>query len=290
MPVSEVLIDLVIGINFSTMRASMVREKKIMCGKNYMEVDIYPYTMSQKEARSKKRGKRKNVSLPKQRNLNDKNSKRYLIQLLNSNFTDKDYHLYFSYTTKHHPDTIEEAEAIFKNYLRRVNYRRKQKGIGPAKYIVIMEYDIDKDDNPKHIHHHLVIDGELSRDELEDLWRMKRDKGQKKGPKIGRCSGQLLEPDNNGLAGLAMYLTKRGQSKRKWSPSQNLTKPVEMPVNDTKYTKRQLDRIAKGLTDKEYWRRKYKGWRITDEDYGIQVSFNEFTGYHIYLRLRKDTG
>ena len=200
-----------------------IREKRTLCGSSYQEIDIYPCNDDHKK---RKRGKRKNVSPPKQKNLNDKKSKRYFGQLLNANFTDKDLHGYFSYSTENHPSTIEEAEKNIKNYIRKVNYQRKKLGLESARYITVLEYDIDREGRPKHIHHHLIIDGELSRDQLEDLWRHKREKGQKKGKKIGRTNVRHLEPDQNGLIGLAMYLSKRDSSKRKWSPSLNLKNPV----------------------------------------------------------------
>ena len=267
----------------------ITREKKIMCGKEFMEVDIIPYTKTQQEARSKKRAKKKNISPPKQKNLNDKNAKRYFGQLINSNFTPNDLLMYFSFAKKHHPESLEEAEKIFRNFIARINNLRKKKGLGNAKYIWIVEYGTTKDGKLNHIHFHMIIDGELHRDEIEDLWRFRKTKGQKKGTKIGHCSSLRLEPDENGLIGLSLYLTKIESRKRKWTPSQNLKKPVQMPPNDSKYSKRQVERIARGLVDQEYWRRKYPGWRITNPDYGVRIVYNEFTGYHIYLRLRKDS-
>ena len=66
------------------------REKKIYCGPSdtpdYMEVDIYQYTDNQKTAVKGKRAKKEKVSAPKQKNLNDKNAKRYFVQLAESNF------------------------------------------------------------------------------------------------------------------------------------------------------------------------------------------------------------
>lgn len=268
----------------------ITREKKIMCGKNFMEVDIIPYTKTQHEARCKKRAKRKNVSPPKQRNLNDRNAKRYFGQLLNANFTINDYLMYFSFSRKHYPKSLDEAERLFKNFITRMNRYRNSKGLGNAKYMWAIEYSSKEDSTLNHIHFHMIIDNELTRDEIEDLWRFRKTKGQKIGTKIGHCSGIRLEPDENGLIGLAIYLTKIESRKRKWTSSQNLKKPVELPPNDTKYSRRQVERIAKGLVDNEYWRKKYPGWTITNPDYGIKISFNEFTGYHVYLRLRKDTG
>ena len=68
---------------------SFMREKKIYCGSNYREVDIFSYTNGQKTAAGRgKRSKKVKESEPKQRNLNDKNARRYFIQLGNLNFGD----------------------------------------------------------------------------------------------------------------------------------------------------------------------------------------------------------
>lgn len=267
---------------------NFIREKKIYCGDKFMEVDIYPFTKKQQEVSRGKREKRKKVTAPKQKNLNDKNARRYLIQLLNSNFTQDDIHVTCTYKIGHHPGTVEEAETETKNFIRRVNYLRKKKGLSPIKYILVTELTF-KDDQLTRVHHHIVMNGGLERDEVEDLWRRKRQKGQKKGDKIGRINADRLQPDENGLAALASYLTKEPNRKKRWSSSQNLIRPMQAPPNDRKYSKRQLERIAHGLVDDAYWRKKYPGWHITDKDYGIQVSYNEQAGYYIYLRLRKDS-
>lgn len=268
---------------------NFIREKKIYCGDRFMEVGIYPFSKTQMEVSRGKREKRKKVSAPKQKNLNDKNARRYLIQLLNSNFTDKDMHVTCTYKSGEHPDTVEEAETEARNFIRRVNYLRKKRGLDPVKYILVTELSF-KEEVLTRVHHHIVMNGGLERDEVEDIWRRKRQKGQKKGEKIGRINADRLQPDENGLAALASYLTKEPNRKKRWSSSQNLIRPVQAPPNDHKYSKRQLEKIARGEVDNDYWKKKYPGWTITDKDYGIEVSHNELTGYYIYLRLRKDTG
>lgn len=60
---------------------SFMREKKIYCGKHYREVDIYPYTAAQLTASTRgKRSKKIKETEPKQKNLNDKNARRYFTQ------------------------------------------------------------------------------------------------------------------------------------------------------------------------------------------------------------------
>ena len=67
---------------------AFVREKKIHCGKDHMEVDIYQITDN--HLRKKNRRKREKVTAPSQKNLNDKNARRYLRQLAKANFTSED--------------------------------------------------------------------------------------------------------------------------------------------------------------------------------------------------------
>lgn len=268
---------------------NFIREKKIYCGDRFMEVDIYPFTKKQQEVSRGKREKRKKVTVPKQKNLNDKNARRYLMQLLNSNFTEEDMHVTCTYKMGEHPDTVEEAETEARNFIRRVSYLRKKMGLDPVKYVLITELTF-KHEMLIRVHHHIVMNGGIERDDIENLWRKKRKKGQKKGDKIGRINADRLQPDENGLAALAAYLTKEPNRKKRWSCSQNLKRPMEAPPNDRKYSKRQVERIAQGMVDADYWKKKYPGWRITDPDYGIRIEHNEITGYHIYLRLRKDSG
>ena len=106
---------------------SFMREKKIYCGKHYREVDIYPYTAAQLTASTRgKRSKKIKETEPKQKNLNDKNARRYFTQTANLNFgSDPEaLHVTATYSGKYLPDTVEQAEQEATNFLRRVQYRR----------------------------------------------------------------------------------------------------------------------------------------------------------------------
>lgn len=109
---------------------SFMREKKIYCGKHYREVDIYPYTAAQLTASTRgKRSKKIKETEPKQKNLNDKNARRYFTQTANLNFgSDPEaLHVTATYSGKYLPDTVEQAEQEATNFLRRVQYRRKKR-------------------------------------------------------------------------------------------------------------------------------------------------------------------
>ena len=103
-----------------------IREKKTDCA-NYREVDIIPRTEAAEQAARGKRGKKRKVNAPKQKDLNDKNAKRYLVQLGNGNFHIGDLHTSCTYSEENLPGTVEEAENIVTNYLRRIAYRNPTK-------------------------------------------------------------------------------------------------------------------------------------------------------------------
>ncbi|QNO14948.1 hypothetical protein HYG86_09255 [Alkalicella caledoniensis] len=267
---------------------NFIREKKIYCGDKYLEVDIYSYTKNQTiNSKSGKRSKKKNITEPKQKNLNDKNARRYLTQLANTNFDERDLHVTATYKDKYLPKTIEEAEKEVTNYLRRLSYRRKKQGLSPLKYILVTEYNTKKgEEKPIRIHHHIFINGGLDRDIVEDLWCKRKKKGEKKGEMIGYVNADRLQPDENGVAALCTYLTKNPNGKKRWSSSQNLEKPWYRN-NDHKYSRREISKIAKEPPDISYWERRYPGWTISKNDYAVRMEYNEYTGWSFYLKLRK---
>lgn len=271
------------------------REKKIDCG-DYREVDIIPRTESADRAVKGKRGKRKKVTAPKQQDLNDKNAKRYLVQLGNGNFTYGDIHLSLTYSDQYLPATIEEAEKAINNYLRRVAYRRKRLGLPPLKYILVTEYNSGKNgEKPVRIHHHLLVNGGLSRDELEMMWTQKRINWKRieKDPvykeyivrsRMGYANADRLQPSENGIEAICRYITKNRNGKKRWSSSRNLKRPIEHPPADKKYTRATIERLAKSSDNgKEFFEKKFPKYEIVS----IEPIYYEETGWHIYMKMWK---
>lgn len=268
---------------------SYIRKKLIYCGKQYREVDIYPYTDRQTQAVKSKRSKKQKVSEPKQKSLNEKNSRRYVTQLANMNFaSDPDaLHVSSTYSDRYLPATLEDADREVHNYLRRVQYERKKAGLPPLKYILVTASTCNRQTGePVRIHHHIIMNGGLSRDEIEDLWRKRKRRGQKQGDKIGYVNADRLQADENGLAALSTYLSKQAGGKKRWSSSRNLQRP-EYRTWDGKYTRRQVEKWAREKPPREFWERKYPGWILTNENYGVAYEYNELTGWAVYLKLRK---
>lgn len=251
----------------------VTREKQILCGNNYKEVDIIKAFTNKKLCG---RGKKKEVTSPCQKNLNDKRAWRYLGQLINTNFEDMtDYLLHLTFSEENLPATIEEGENIVKNYMRRLNYRLKKAGKGNCKYIIIPSVTSSKTGEMVRLHFHIVLSCALERKEILSQWS------------YGRKNLNELQGEDDKYQKLCEYLKKNFKSGRRWISSLNLKKPMMKAPNDNKYTARQVEKIAKAPVDIEFWEKKYPGWTLINSDSAYSVEYNELTGWSIYLKLRR---
>lgn len=244
------------------------REKKIYSG-DILEVEIYPIDISR---RKESRAKKEKLSVPKQRNINDKNAKKHLIRLINSNFTDEDLAVHLTYTEKTLPKSEEQAKKDVSNFIRRVKYHIKKHSLPELKYIAVVEYK-ESDDKKKSVrmHHHLVMNGVIDRDILEDLWGN------------GRANADRLKSDEYGYEGLARYITKDPRGSKRWTQSRNLKQP-EVSVNDHRFSKRKIEDISRNSEDKQQFYKLYPDYILND----CKVSFNDVTAEkYLYIRLRK---
>lgn len=273
------------------------REKKIDCN-SYREADIIPRTDNAEKAVKGRRGKPKKVTEPKQKDLNEKNSKRYLVQLGNGNFGAGDLHVTYTYSHKYLPKTAAEAERRIMNYLNRIAYRRKKLGLPPLKYILVTEYGYAKDDpdhtgNPVRIHHHVIMNGGLDRDEVEMMWTAERINWRKYDAdhsygdtveRLGYVNADRIQTNENGIEALCRYVMKNPRGKKRWSSSRNLVRPVERPPADGKYSKKKVEALAKsndhGLG---FFQKQFPAYTITE----IRPEYYEETGWHMYLKMWK---
>ena len=267
------------------------REKKVDC-RDYREVDIIPRTDNAERAVKGKRGKRQKVTEPKQKNLNDKNARRYLVQLGNGNFGIGDLHVTCTYAKGTLPETEEEAERVVGNYLRRIAYRRKKLKLPPLKYILVTEYGYSKDgDKITRIHHHIIMNGGMSRDEVEMMWTAERINWHKYDTdpeymdqvgKLGWVNADRLQVDKNGIEALCMYVTKNPNGKKRWSSSRNLERPVRQPDADHKYSKKRVEELAKSNDlGKAHFEKQFPDYTISE----VKTEFYEETGWHVYLKM-----
>lgn len=243
------------------------REKKIYSGK-MLEVEIYPISQKQKK---QPRAKKIKETLPKQKKLNDKNAKKHLIRLINTNFTDEDLAVHLTYKEEELPQSEEEARKDVANYLRRVKHYRKKNGLEHLKYIAVIEYKEKEEGKNVRLHHHIVMSGGVDRDKVEELWGK------------GRANADRLKADEFGYEGLARYISKDPRGSKRWTQSKNLKQPT-IRVSDSRYSRRKIEKVASAGEDRELYSKLYPGYILND----CQVRVNDITaGTHIYIKMRK---
>lgn len=304
-----------------------IREKKTDCA-DYREVDIIPRTEEAEKAVRGKRGKRRKAKKPKQNALNEKNARRYLVQLGNGNFKAGDLHTTCTYNADSLPGTVEEAEKIVNNYLRRIAYRRNKLGLEPLKYILVTEYKFAKDGGQlKRIHHHIIMNGGQSRDEVEMMWTAQRINWKKADSpdkrtreeyrdsvkKMGWVNADRLQTNENGIEGLCNYIIKDPQGKKRYSSSRNLERPEtkrtdstekqtadqnlwrasrnltepQEKCNDFKYSRKRVEQLAKSS---DGGLSEFKKIYAGYDITSCEPVYYEQTGWHIYLKMWKKKG
>ena len=206
--------------------------EKITRSGRLLEVEWYFAT---RDGRRIARGENRAESSEEMERLNERNARRKLMRLINANFSGAAGDLFVTLT---HAQPVDEAQAAKeeRNVLLRIARARERKGLDALKYIAITECQSAR------WHHHLIINGGLTLDELRAVWGTR-----------GRLMVSTLD-DTYTYEELARYLTRghkprrgaegaenaktpRRKGARRWHASRNLTRPVE--------TKRQIARPPK---------------------------------------------
>lgn len=277
----------------STKPKMVEREKKIFCGDTWLDVDIYP---AFHVASGRGRKPRQNLTKPAQQNFNTRAARKYFIRLCLANFGKGDYRLDLTYAPGFLPKSYEELQRMGRNFLRRLAALRKRKGLPSLKYVLVKAHGEDKYGRMVRPHHHLIVNGGLTAEEVIGLWRQSAARG---GRAYGYVSYVPLQPDEDtGIVGLAAYLASQPSSKKRWSSSQNLQKP-EFVTNDSRYRKREAEKLVfsepyrvygfecRKLLHYEDWCKRYPGYELVEYD---PVYMDDIGTWHVSLRLRRRTG
>lgn len=241
------------------------REKKIISG-NILEVDVFSVF---KEAKKGGRKKKFKPSSEVQKKLNEKNSKKNAIRLANTNFGIGDIEIGLDFSPEYHPSDEKECKNDVNNYLRRVKYHRKKQGLSELKYIAVIE----KGEKKGRFHAHIIMNGGINRDVLEELWGK------------GRANSKRLQPDRYGLSKITSYITKPEtagffETPSKWWASTNLKKPTTPPTNDNRYHRKDVEEMKNNPENRELFERLYPGYFFND----CHTFYNEVNG-GIYLSI-----
>lgn len=238
---------------------TVYREKRYYCGE-YLDVYIFPVFETGK--RGLGRGKKRKPTSAAQKKLNQRHREQKLARLLHANFTPDDLELNLSYAVQ--PENDEEAARLLRNYIRRIQRLRKKRGLPPLKYIAVTEHG----KKGGRYHHHITISGGIDRDELERLWG------------LGYANSRRLQFTENGLAGLAHYITKSPVGSKAWNASKNLVDP-EPKTRDGHISARRARELARDTTDNREFEKLYPGYFLADAG-----AFHNDVNGGVYLAAR----
>ena len=251
-------------------REKMVYATKEIRAGDQLELEIYPQYTRQQSGRIPSEAMRAKNWKARQ-NLNEKNSRKQCERVINANFGNEDIWATFTYDDDNVPASMEEAIRNMQNYIRRLNAHRKKAGLQNARYVYTTEVS-----EKGRYHHHIVLDGDMSMDDVERIWT-----------KGSRNQVRRLRKDKDGLTGMAMYITKeKAKGKKRWTSSRGLEKPKET-VNHYKFSKKDVQEAA---VDPETIRRKMERL-YNPEGYSfssVQVRYNKVNGgLYVYARMHR---
>jgi len=209
------------------MGVSGYRAKTITSGA-VLECEIFPLWDTYNTVRVAK----EHTTREAQANLNDRNARKKITRLIDTNFTPEDLHVTLTYGKGELPDE-EQARRDMRNFIRRVRDYRRKHGLPELKYVYVIEFT-DGDGRRTRVHHHVIMSG-MDRKVVKSLW----DKG--------RARVDELDPEDGTLEGLARYITKQPNKRKRWQASRNLKEP-KITWADTKLSRRQAERLAEDVT------------------------------------------
>lgn len=226
----EYLFDTSYKADRDELRNGILRYRcKTITSGDIKEIEVYPiYARAMK-----RRAKKCKPTSAAQERVNSRNLTKRVERLLNENFTQKDIWATFTWDDAHLPKDIDDAHRQVSNYIDRIRYLRKKKGLPPAKVVGVIEHS-EKWKIRYNVH--IAISGGISRDLIEKKWTGGR-----------RTQTRRIQPDDDGLIGMATYITKATAQERKMIFSRNLKQP-EVTVADKKISFKQVERMVSDET------------------------------------------
>lgn len=242
-----------------------------------MECEIYPIFGKRDEAKA--RAAKANVTPEKMKRLNRQRAERYICQLADCNFTEKDVELTLTYKKHYQPDA-ERCQKDVRNFLDRLKRFRKKYGLGDPKYIYVIEGGRQKKNGygVTNFHCHMLMDGAVDRKTLELIWEN------------GYANTKQLQPDEDrGLEELAKYMIKESKNTgRRFCHSRNLQKP-KIRTKDAKTSNRVVKAIAHDIRNeaKAEMEKRYPSYKFVE----CKVYYSDvLDGVYIRVLMRKRRG
>ena len=246
---------------------------------NQLEVEIYPsFKKDIPDMIRRYKQKKRSGTSEKQKNVNDRHSKKKLIRLIHENFYTGDY--WCTLTFKDEPEDLESAEKLSKNFFRRINRARKKKGLENAKYVYVIE---EGTYGTERFHLHMIMDNGLSKEKKKKKWglglvNIRTLNYYKEENFIGVCKYMMKDEETYKRTAFRL------KGKRRWGSSKgNLVIP-KPSKNRTKMSKKKVMNMVlhqDGIGEK--LERDYPNYQFKE----VEIRYNDWNGlFYIYARMQ----
>lgn len=239
---------------------------------DYIQVSYFNFTEGALPAWGPRRYRE---TTPKQKRLNEKRAKRYFEALVEANFKgNRDLVVHPTFSEDNYPESEEAAHRQIKNWIQRLNYRRKKQGLENCIYIIVFEKS-----STGRMHFHLLMDGKLPREVVEDTWH------------LGFCNADRLRSDPKiGLQKIISYLSKgqdNEKNSKRWTPSKGLIKPWVSCSKSTRVSRKSFELMKRMPEDSEFYRQIIELDNPGYELQSVERSICEETGQmYLFCRMR----
>lgn len=224
--------------------------KKMIYSGRMLEIEKYPVS---RRGSKLPRGRKENRSTEAQHNLNNKNSKKNFLRLVETNFTKDDLFITLKYRGQ--APKRPQIKKDFQNFIRRLKYHCKKNGFADPKYMAVSHNESARP------HHHIILN-KYSWDFIKSLW----DKGS--------IHISNLDPDEQyGFIQITKYIMNDkniNTFEKRWCGSQNLKKPI---IEYKAIKRLNIYSIPEAP----------KGYKIIN----IDITDNIYTGTYQYIRCVK---
>ncbi len=239
------------------------RSRTNLCG-DFMDGEVYPVFQPPGKRRSKCRPTR-----AIQQKLNQRNAAKRLVRDIRMNFGEEDIFLHLTCRPGEEPESLEEAQRMVRNFLRRLKRLYKRQGV-TLKYI----YCIERGEKNGRFHCHTVLTGGVDRDAIEKAWGK------------GYANSERLQVEEDGLNALARYMVKGRIVYKTWVGSRNLTHP-EPVVRDNAFTMDDVEEMREAIEGRNahrHFEALYPGFELIDAG----CTQNEVNrGWYIWFEMRR---
>lgn len=261
-----------------------IRYDNIIAG-DRLEVKLYP--THSKSGNRISEGPKSDKTPEQMQEENEKKAALKFVRECAANFNENDFIISCDYDPRFAPSTPEELHRDISNFIRRVKYLRKKKGLSNKKFKYKFALHCEKYKsgfkkgmNNYHFHGYITGGEGITTKDIKNLWTY-------------GTSGKVdyYDPEHNNPDGFAWYAatgsTKQKDSAngrnnlpkgtRKYVSSQNCKPPKIEPKKDAKISKKKLADIAEHrVEDRAYWESKYPSYHFVNMD----AVYNKINGYY----------